>query len=100
MPVLPRISFRLTPALQDAVAARVRQGQSASDVIREALEAYLGVRQTDRPTPMPASDTVSDMSDRLEALASDVATMRERLEALEAAVAAVRQRPTREAATP
>jgi hypothetical protein len=59
-----------------------------SDIIRDALEAYLARRPTagptDRPTPPPVSDVLSDMSDRLTALGSDVSDLRTRLERLEA----------------
>ena len=56
-----KISFRLSPVLQAALIARVRQqGTSASDILREALEAYLGLRPTDRPTETGLSSDVSD----------------------------------------
>jgi Arc/MetJ-type ribon-helix-helix transcriptional regulator len=42
MPSSPRITIRLTPALEALVSARVRQGSSVSDIVRKALEAYLG----------------------------------------------------------
>jgi hypothetical protein len=81
----PKISFRLSPDLHAALAARVRhQGGRVSDIIREALEAYLGMRPTGRPTNHLLSDEVSDITSSLEALVSDMSDMRERLEALEA----------------
>jgi Arc/MetJ-type ribon-helix-helix transcriptional regulator len=46
----PRITVRLTPALDALVSDRFRQGSNVSDIVREALEAYLGVRQTPRQT--------------------------------------------------
>ena len=62
------------PDLQAAFSARVRQGSRMSDVIREALEAHLGVRPTDRPTAPALSDTLADVSDRLATLALDWAS--------------------------
>ena len=70
----PKISFRLSPDLQAAFSARVRQGSRMSDVIREVLEAHLGVRPTDRPTAPALSDTLADVSDRLATLALDRAS--------------------------
>ena len=72
MPPSPRITIRLTPALEALLSDDVRQGHSVSDIVREALEAYLQARPTARPTdcqtpeePLPASESVplSDMSD-------------------------------------
>jgi Arc/MetJ-type ribon-helix-helix transcriptional regulator len=92
MPPSPRITIRLTPALEALVSDRVRQGTSVSDLVREALEAYLGVRQTPRPThttsasasATAASDTLADnMSDIMSAAISDVSDIRERLVQLE-----------------
>jgi hypothetical protein len=99
----PKISFRLSADLQAALAAHVRQhGGRVSDIVREALEAYLGVRPTARPTdqtPMSdTSDTVSDLAARVGALVSDVARLQERLERLDAYRTTrpprARQRPT------
>ena len=105
-----KISFRLSPALQAALATRVRQrGGLVSDVIREALEAYLGIRPTARPTEkedlsdelsdrIQMSDTMSDVSAQISGLVSDIAGLQERLEELEAFLETrpprVRQRPT------
>jgi Arc/MetJ-type ribon-helix-helix transcriptional regulator len=92
MPPSPRITIRLTPALEALVSDRVRQGTSVSDLVREALEAYLGVRQTPRPThttsasasATTASDILADnMSDTMFAVMSDVSDIRERLTQLE-----------------
>jgi hypothetical protein len=47
--------FRHSPELQAALYDRVRQGQRVSDIIREALEVYLGLRPTDRPTRSPTA---------------------------------------------
>ena len=47
MPPSARITFRLTKALEALVSDRVRQGAPVSDIVREALEQYFGVRQTD-----------------------------------------------------
>jgi hypothetical protein len=75
MPRLPKLSFRLTPALQAALSDRVGQGQQASDIMREALEASLGVRPTAGPIMEPTSPTLSDavcdLSSRLTMLAAD-----------------------------
>jgi Arc/MetJ-type ribon-helix-helix transcriptional regulator len=104
MPPSPRITIRLTPALEALVFDRVRQGTSVSDLVREALEAYLGVRQTPGPThtttacasATAASAAVTDnMSDTMSAAMSDVSDIRERLARLEQRVeelsASVRQ---------
>jgi Arc/MetJ-type ribon-helix-helix transcriptional regulator len=111
MPPSPRITIRLTPALEALVSARVGHGSSVSDIVREALEAYLGACQTPRQTHAasvsdsahPVSDTLSDvLSDTVSAMmsdiVSDVSDMREHLEQLEARLeelsASVRHRPT------
>jgi Arc/MetJ-type ribon-helix-helix transcriptional regulator len=104
MPPSPRITIRLTPALEALVSDRARQGTSVSDLVREALEAYLGVHQTPRPThttsasasATAAADTLADsMSDSMSAAMSDVSDIRERLAQLEQRVeelsASVRQ---------
>ena len=104
MPPGPRITIRLTPALDALVSDRVRQGSNVSDIVREALEAYLGVRQIPRQTQETSasaraavtSDTVADaLSDSRVALLSDVSDIRERLAHLEQRVeelsASVRQ---------
>lgn len=102
----PKISFRLSPALQAALAARVRQhGGRMSDSVREALEAYLGLRPTERATEQgtvsdrtQVSDTMSDISAKISGLVSDIVGVQERLEELEAYLETrqprVRQRPT------
>ena len=107
MPGHPRITIRLTPALEALVSDHVRQGSRVSDIVREALEAYLGACPTPRQTQATAasasasvlSDTlmdtvsdvvsahVSDMSARLSAMVSDVSDIRERLGQLEARLA-------------
>lgn len=94
-----RLTVRLSPALEARLSDRVRQGGSVSDIVREALEAYLGMCQTDRQTPCqtpeaPVSDTMSDVSAKLSALASDMADMRARLAQVEAALASRRPRQT------
>jgi len=86
MPPSSRITIRLTPALEALVSDGVRQGTSVSDLVREALEAYLGGRPTPRPTPtMPASDSVQPVS----ATVSDLSDIRERLGRLEQRVEAL-----------
>ncbi len=103
MPGHPRITIRLTPALEALVSARVRQGSHVSDIVREALEAYLGTGPTACLTPSVAasacavtvsafqmdqasakvSDILADMSAKLSASMSDTSDMRQRLEQLE-----------------
>jgi Arc/MetJ-type ribon-helix-helix transcriptional regulator len=77
MPPGPRITVRLTPALDALVSDHVRQGTSVSDLVREALEAYLGVRQTPTRAASASAPTVAD------AVADAVSDMRERLAYLE-----------------
>ncbi len=114
MPSSHRITIRLTPALEALMSDRVRQGSSVSDIVREALEAYLGVRPTARLTERPTqstsasastsvvsgtmsvsmSDVLSAMlsdivSDAMSASVSDVADIRERLAQLEQRVEAL-----------
>jgi hypothetical protein len=105
-----KVSFRLSPALQTALATHVRQhGGRVSDILREALEAYLGLRPTARPTDQVSvsdkvsdsahlSDSVSDLSASIQTLVSDITTLQDRLERLEASMQPrpfrVRQRPT------
>ena len=48
-----RITVRVPDPLVPLLAARVGHGRTASDILREALERYLGVRQTERPAPHP-----------------------------------------------
>lgn len=86
MPTGPRITVRLTPTLEALVSDRVRQGDSLSDIVREALDAYLGGCQTSRQTPaLSTSDTVSA---RLSDIASDMADIQQRLGQIEAQMAA------------
>jgi hypothetical protein len=96
-----KISFRLSPALQAALAAHVGQGRRVSDILREALEAYLGVCPTDSPTAPPMPDIVSgaieDLSGRVTTMAralADIQARLERLEARETPPAHVGQGPT------
>lgn len=99
-----KISFRLSPELQAALSARVRQGRRVSDILREALETYLGMRPPERLTLRPSTSaspftlsaiTSDDMSDlvsarlsdtlaAMSAMASDVSDIRHRLGELEA----------------
>ena len=93
-----KISVSLSLELYELLAAHVRQGRRVSDVIREALGAYLGRRPTERPPAPALSDTVTDVAVTLAALAADVAEMRDRLVRLEEKVETrspgVRQRRT------
>src|SRR5262252_9232802 len=99
---LPKISVRLPVALQAALSDHVRQhGGQVSDILRDALEAYLGLCPTDRPTAGPTtsptgptlSDTVRDLAGRLTALA-DLQTRVDSLEAQAPQASAVRPSPT------
>lgn len=92
MPAGSRLTVRLSPALEDALSDRVSQGARVSDIVREALEAYLGVC----PTPRPTSRQTPDVA--LADILSDMADIRARLAQLEAASAtriSQRRRPTR-----
>src|SRR5262249_13536476 len=96
MPPRQCITIRLTPALDALLSASVGQGSSVSDIVREALEAYLGSRQTTRQTARQTqstsaatsasatSDTMADeMADIWTAMMSDVSDIRQRLGQLE-----------------
>jgi DNA repair ATPase RecN len=87
MPPSARITFRLTPTLEALVSDRVRQGSNVSDIVREALETYFGLRQTPCPTNgTSVSDStlqISDISAKVSDVMSDVSDMRERLMQLE-----------------
>ena len=94
-----KISVRLPPALKHALEAHVRQDNTpVSDVIHKALEAYLRLRPTVRPTlSTDLSDTVSDIQARLEVIAANMSDMQRRLERLEGVSSEdmpVRQRET------
>src|SRR5215217_7974714 len=59
MPQHPKISVRLPPELHALLLARVGHSGRVSDVIREALETYLGhARPTNRPTASVLSHSV------------------------------------------
>lgn len=99
MPAGSRLTVRLSPALEARLADRVRQGARVSDIVRDALEAYLGSCPTERPTAeIHASAMVADMADRLSAIASDMTDIQQRLGQIEAQMttrAASSPRPTR-----
>lgn len=79
-----RITIRVSDTLLAALTACVRQDTTVSDVIREALEAYLGVAPARRQTPQgAASDATAPLVEELQALRGDVAGFRERLTQLE-----------------
>jgi helix-turn-helix resolvase-like protein len=80
MPDRPKINVRLAPELHAVLMAHVHQGHRLADVIRDALEAHLGVR----PTAPRLAGGLSDMSARLERLAAAVADLQRRLGQLEA----------------
>jgi Arc/MetJ-type ribon-helix-helix transcriptional regulator len=99
MPQHPKISVRLPPELHALLLARVGHSGRVSDVIREAIETYLGcARPTDRPTASALSDIVFALSDKVDTLAAQVADMQTRLGQHEgqetAPLPAVPQRPT------
>src|SRR5437763_1476248 len=94
-----KISVRLSPEIQALLSDRIRQtGTHVSDILREALEAYLGIRPTQGPTELAAAVGVtqglSDILARLAALASDVSDTLTRVGALEHRVATLEARPT------
>jgi Arc/MetJ-type ribon-helix-helix transcriptional regulator len=98
MPPSPRITIRLTPEIEALVSDRVRQGARVSDIVREALEAYLGARPTARPTQETsasarATSTAATMGDAVSdirsAMMSDVSDIRQRLGHLEQRVEAL-----------
>ena len=108
MPPSPRYTVRLPPALHTLVSDAVRQGQQVSDIIREALEAYFGVRQPPRPTTqselsdtaVSSSDTPSDtLTDILADTLTRLAALEQRFATLEAAQPSVRRRPTQRASS-
>ena len=110
MPESARITFRLTQALEPLVAERVRQGSPVSDIVREALEQYFGLRQPGGPPQgavvsdsiAPVSDALSDVVSALSATVADmrlvVSDIRDRLEHFEGRLdvlsAGVQHRPT------
>ena len=103
MPPSPRLTIRLSPGLAARVAAHVGHGRSVSDIVRQALEVYLGGASSSGPTrPTPASDTrqpLADtplpLSDILSDMSTRLAALEQRLAAIETASATVRQSPTR-----
>lgn len=107
-----RITLRLSDDLLALVSAHVREGESLSDVIREALATQFGepqtARQTARQTQVPpdgaadmvfevVSARVSDAFAGLSAIASDVSDIRQRLEALEGRVEVLSARVSEDA---
>jgi Arc/MetJ-type ribon-helix-helix transcriptional regulator len=87
MPPGPRITVRLTPALEALVSDCVRQGTSVSALVREALEAYLERRQT--PATAVADTMADTVSDTRPLAIADVSDIRARLAHLEQRVAAL-----------
>ena len=99
MPSSPRYTVRLPAALDALVSDAVRHGQSVSDIIRGALEAYFAVRPTVRPTAhVDVSDETPPVSDKLADTVSDILTqiaaLEQRLARLEAPHPPVRRRQT------
>lgn len=104
MPPSPRITFRLTPALEALVSDRVRHGGNVSDIMRDALETYFGLRPTSRLTSTGSiagmlSAPHKGMSDDVSAsMSASMSAMQERLGQLEARLdelsASVRPRQT------
>ncbi len=63
----PFIAVRITPDLDAAIAQRVKEtGQSKSDVVIEALKAYLGI--------LPQAHRLSEIEQRLSALEASAET--------------------------
>jgi Arc/MetJ-type ribon-helix-helix transcriptional regulator len=101
-PSRPRLTIRLSPDLAARVAAHVGHGRSVSDIVRQALEAYLGGTASARPTRQtslsdttpPLSDASTQASDSLSDIRAQLEAIQHRLTALETASAPVRQRPT------
>jgi Arc/MetJ-type ribon-helix-helix transcriptional regulator len=74
MPLSPRYTVRLPPALDALVQARVRAGTPVAVLIREALSAYLA------DTSIPTDHTAT-----VQALQAQLAALTQRVEALEQA---------------
>ena len=102
MPPSLRLTIRLSPDLAERVAAHVGHGRSVSDIVRQALEVYLGgaslsgpTRQTPASdTRQPLADTPRPLSDMLSDMRARLAALEQRLAAIETASAPVRHRPT------
>jgi hypothetical protein len=100
MPSSPRLTIRLSPDLAARVAAHVGHGRSMSDIVRQALEGYLGGVSSPGPTrptpasdpPLPLADTLSDIHARLTAIEQQLAAIEQQLAAIDAVSATVRQR--------
>jgi Ribbon-helix-helix protein, copG family len=61
----PFIAVRITPDLDAAIAQRIKEtGQSKSDVVIEALKAYLGL--------LPQAHRLADIEQRLSVLEASV----------------------------
>jgi predicted DNA-binding protein len=87
-----RITIRLTPQLHALVSDIVSQhGRRMSDIMREALELYLGVRPTQAPqssanvsaATAAMSAMLSDTMSGLTSILAEVSALRERLQQLE-----------------
>src|SRR5262245_21713402 len=89
-----RITIRLTPEIEALVSDRVRQGARVSDIVREALEAYLGARPTQETSASACATSTAttgtdDVSDIWSAMMSDTSDIRQRLGHLEQRVEAL-----------
>src|SRR5438105_15738228 len=89
-----RITIRLSPVLAAGLAAKVGPRGNLADIVRQALEAYLGdERHTRQPTAAPVAATADNMAASLSDIRSRLETLEQHLTALEAVSA-------RTAATP
>ena len=98
---MPRLTIRLSDDLLAVLTARVGQDTSVSDMVREALEAYLGVepsqrptsrqtfRRTRRQTTFPSSDSAPSVEEIVPQLAVILAEFQQRLTQIEARVDAL-----------
>jgi len=94
----PRITIRLSPELAARLTAQRGQGVPLSDIVRQALEAYIGGDVAPRPprqTPLAdVSDSLIQVSDTLSAIGARLEAVEQRLTALEAVSASVGHRQT------
>jgi hypothetical protein len=76
-----RITIRLGPVLEARMSDRVGHGYSMSDIVRDALEAYLSDAPSPRQTPL--SDTRPGLSDTTPGAADTLSDILARLGTLE-----------------
>lgn len=79
-----QITVRVPPALEALLALRIRQGERLSEVVRRALEAYLGMRHATHPTdPHVPPPHLQDLHDRVMTLTAALAEAMRRLQDVE-----------------